>query len=182
MATSGILGSSLRSRDEQYLVKFDSTSKIWRILDTWNRELSSLEVDEELPDDHPAVRVLTEGQFIALVKEASAIGILESALQGQSGEALEELRKTIEENASLKNQLVESGKAISGVETRYNSEKETTLKQVEEISDLKDALIAKDKLLLRSESYAIKAKALDTVMKLAISEDISKIIGNPDEN
>ena len=172
-----VLGSALRSRDEQYLVKYDSTTKIWRILDTWNRELATLEVEEEVADDHPAVRILTEGQFIALVKEASAIGILESALAGQSGESLEELRKTIEENASLKIDLAESGKVISGVETRYNSEKETTVKQVEEIIKLKEELVAKDKLLLRSESYAIKAKALDTVMKLAISEDVSKIIG-----
>ena len=173
-----VIGSSLRSRDEQYLVSYDSDTRVWRILDTWNSELSTLDVEDEVPDDHSAVAILTEGQFIALIKEATATGILEAALQGASGDTLGELKEQVETNAKLKLEIEGFSKSILELETRYNSEKENSDNLNKQIEGLKTELIDREKQLLRSESYALKVKALETISKLTFSEDISKIVGD----
>jgi len=69
----------LRDRDVQYVASKDETTHTWRILNTWSDELKTLQVDDEVPDDSPAVKVLTEGEFIALIKEAARLGVLEHA-------------------------------------------------------------------------------------------------------
>ena len=80
------MGTILQGREQQYVASKDATTKTWRVLDTWSDSLRNLKVDEEVPDDSPAVTVLTEGAFIALVKEAGRIGVLENANFG-TGEA-----------------------------------------------------------------------------------------------
>ena len=74
-----VMGNMLRDRDVQYVASKDETTHTWRILNTWSDELKNLQVEDEVPDDSPAVTVLTEGEFIALVKEAARLGVLEHA-------------------------------------------------------------------------------------------------------
>ena len=69
----------LRDRDVQYVASKDEITHTWRILNTWSDALKNLQVEDEVPDDSPAVTVLTEGEFIALVKEAARLGVLEHA-------------------------------------------------------------------------------------------------------
>ncbi len=69
----------LRDRDVQYVASKDETTHTWRILNTWSDELKNLQVDDDVPDDNSAVTILTEGEFIALVKEAARLGVLENA-------------------------------------------------------------------------------------------------------
>jgi len=73
------MGNMLRDRDVQYVASKDETTHTWRILNTWSDELKNLQVEDDVPDDNPAVTVLTEGEFIALVKEAARLGVLEHA-------------------------------------------------------------------------------------------------------
>ena len=72
------IGNMLRERGEQYVANQDETGT-WRILDTWNDALKVLEPDEDVPDSSPAVTVMSEGAFLALMKEASRLGVLENA-------------------------------------------------------------------------------------------------------
>ena len=74
-----VMGNMLRDRDVQYVASKDETTNTWRILNTWSDDLKSLQVEDDVPDDSPAVTVLTEGEFIALVKEAARLGVLEHA-------------------------------------------------------------------------------------------------------
>ena len=74
-----VMGNMLRDRDVQYVASKDETTHTWRILNTWSDELKNLQVDDDVPDDNAAVTVLTEGEFIALVKEAARLGVLEHA-------------------------------------------------------------------------------------------------------
>ena len=50
----------MSTQDSQYVAKRD-TSGTWRILDTWNESLNSIEDNEDIPDTHSAVTLLTEG-------------------------------------------------------------------------------------------------------------------------
>ena len=66
----GQIGSSLRQREVQYTANRDDYG-IWRILDTWHKEMSAMTLTDELdiPDDSDAVLVIKEGQFLALMRE-----------------------------------------------------------------------------------------------------------------
>ena len=57
----------LRDRNNQYVATKDETTQAWRILDTWHEDLRMMEPDADIPDDSPAVTILTEGAFISLV-------------------------------------------------------------------------------------------------------------------
>lgn len=71
------VGSTLRQHSTQYIAKRDS-SGTWRILNAWHNDLRSFDADEdEIPDDHAAMTVLTEGAFEAVIKEATAEGVLD---------------------------------------------------------------------------------------------------------
>ena len=70
--------SLLRDREVQYIALRDETSKTWRILDTWNEALKELDMEDDIPDDNPAVSILTESAFTALIKEAARLGVLEN--------------------------------------------------------------------------------------------------------
>ena len=80
------IGNSLRERDVQYIAVKDETTRTWRILDTWHDDLKSLQPEDEIDDETEAVKILTEGEFIAIIREASRTGVLANANFG-TGEA-----------------------------------------------------------------------------------------------
>ena len=79
------IGNMLRERGEQYVANQDETGT-WRVLDTWNDALKVLEPDEDVPDSSPAVTIVKEGAFLALVKEASRLGVLANASMADNDE------------------------------------------------------------------------------------------------
>ena len=79
------IGNMLRERGEQYVANQDETGT-WRVLDTWHDALKVLEPDEDVPDSSPAVTIVKEGAFLALVKEASRLGVLANASMADNDE------------------------------------------------------------------------------------------------
>ena len=67
------IGNILSGSEQQYVAAKDDKGT-WRILDTWHEELKSMDADDDISDDSAAVVCLSEGQFIALIKEAGAQG------------------------------------------------------------------------------------------------------------
>ena len=65
------LGNILSNQEEnvRYVAKFDSVTKTWRILDQWNDAIRTMTADDDIADDNPAVTILSDGQFTALLKE-----------------------------------------------------------------------------------------------------------------
>ena len=106
-----MVGIFLKDREVQYTANKDETTNTWRILDTWHNDLMNLGPDDEVPDDSSAVTILTEGAFIALVKEASRLGVLQNANLGGSN-VDEELMEKDEEIADLKALLGTQGKKV----------------------------------------------------------------------
>ena len=106
-----MVGIFLKEREIQYTANKDETTNTWRILDTWHNDLMNLGPDDEVPDDSAAVTILTEGGFIALVKEASRLGVLQNANLGGSNSD-EELMEKDEEIADLKALLGTQGKKV----------------------------------------------------------------------
>ena len=70
-----MVGMFLKDREVQYTANRDEITNTWRILDTWHEDLKNLGPDDEIEDTSNSVTILTEGAFIALVKEAARLGI-----------------------------------------------------------------------------------------------------------
>lgn len=90
------IGNMLRERGEQYAANQDENGT-WRILDTWNDALKVLEPDEDVPDTSPAVTMMSEGAFLALMKEASRLGVLENASSPLGNEELDTQIRDLQE-------------------------------------------------------------------------------------
>lgn len=141
-----MMGNMLRDREQQYIATKDEVTQTWRILDTWHDALRSLGPDDDIPDDSEAVTILTEGAFISLVKEASRIGVLQNATT-PSGDT-----------------EAEYGDTIIALQ-----EKDDRIKQYEhEITLLKHKAD-------ESETFKIKEKALEAVLKLAAMTDVTSL-------
>ena len=72
------IGGMLDGLDQQYVANKDERGT-WRILNTWHDDVKVLDAESEIDDNSDAVTVLTEGEFIALVKEATRNGVLDNA-------------------------------------------------------------------------------------------------------
>ncbi len=102
----GEMGSLLSQREEPYVVNRDPDTRTWRILDAWNPELREMGVEDEIEDSHPAVTVITEGAFVALIKEATILGIPGMNGDGPlSGDELEEFENLRDECDALRKQI-----------------------------------------------------------------------------
>ena len=143
-----VMGNALRDRDVQYVASKDETTHTWRILNTWSDELKNLGVEDEVSDDSEAVKVLTEGEFIALIKEAARLGVLENATFG-TGEA------------ELEAVILDKDQEIQKLNETILSLKEDKSKVIRQSS--------------HTEEYELKEKAMDNILKLVSLQDVSNI-------
>jgi len=107
------IGGLLRDRDSQYVAHRDDTTGTWRILDAWDDALGEFEPDADIPDDHDAVTILSEGAYHSLLKEAARLGILSGAAHAENynlreysedlEQKIEQLEKEIKEYSSAGN-------------------------------------------------------------------------------
>tara|TARA_R110000824_G_scaffold342733_2_gene529221 strand:+ start:389 stop:826 length:438 start_codon:yes stop_codon:yes gene_type:complete len=142
-----MVGMFLKDREVQYTANRDEVTNTWRILNTWHEDLVSLGPDDEVPDNSSAVLILTEGAFIALVKEAARLGVLQNASFGGDPQEAQDLT---EENMRLQ------GKINSLEDQLFN-----TAPTVPH-SD-------------RSEGFVLKEMAMQTLLKLTSMSDIEKL-------
>ena len=101
-----MLGGVLQGREQQWVATKDETTNTWRILNTWHDSLKNMDPEEDIPDDSPAVTLVTEGAFIALFREAARLGVIENASFGNNSEEYEiELEAKDEVISKLKTEL-----------------------------------------------------------------------------
>ena len=98
------IGNMLRDRQEQYIAQKDSAGT-WRILDTWHEDLTQLDPEDEIDDSSDAVTVLSEGGFLALVREATRLGVLQNAALMENDALADQVAELKEENDKLKIQV-----------------------------------------------------------------------------
>jgi len=101
-----MVGMFLKDREVQYTANRDDVTNTWRILDTWHEDLKSLGPEDEVEDTSKSVTVITEGAFIAIVKEAARLGVLQNANFGENPELQETNDLLQAEIVSLEIQLV----------------------------------------------------------------------------
>ena len=143
-----MLGNMLQGRDQQWVATKDEVTNTWRILDTWHDSLKSMDVEDDIPDDSPAVTIVTEGAFISLFREAARLGVLENASFSSNDETYElELQ-----------------------------DRETIIRELRAQLEQKPSVIETKSTL--SESKAFKLEIADRMMKLAWLDEVSDITQN----
>jgi len=144
-----VLGNMMNQSGQQYVAIKDDKNT-WRVLDTWHADLKMLNADDDIPDDSPAVVALSEGQFIALIKEAASSGVLE--------------------NANFSSDVDTS-------ELEYELEtKDIKIKDLEEeIHNLTKEKTVVERAASRSEEFELKEKAMDNILKLVSMQDMTKL-------
>ena len=154
-----MMGNMLRERESQYIATRDEGTQTWRILDTWHDVLREMNPEDEVEDGSPAVTVVTEGGFIALVKEASRLGILQNA---SSSFGITDTR----EPEDYSNEVKEKEEELAEMRKKL-------VKYEEEISTLRISAS-------KSEGTLLKELAMETLLKLTLSSDIEKLTTRKD--
>ena len=150
-----MLGNILRGREQQYVANRDDTTSTWRILDTWHEALTQVGPDDDIEDSNPAVTILTEGAFIALVREAARLGVLQNAtFTGEEEIDTEELE-------------------IVTADLSDKSDRITELE--EENTSLKKENFELLKLTEKSEEYALKDKAMQSILQLVSMSEMANL-------
>ena len=142
------IGSMLAGAEQQYIALKDETGT-WRILDTWHDDLKNLDVEDEVPDNSDAVVVFSEGQFIALIKEAGRLGILANATFGSDGDT------------EIEADLLEKDQEIQKLHEQILQLKEETSQVVRNSS--------------HSEEYELKEQAMNSILKLVSMQDMANL-------
>ena len=119
-----MLGNMLRERDVQYTALKDAVTNTWRILDTWHEELKNFSPDDDIPDDSKAVTILTEGGFLALLREAARLGVLDNVAFSSNAEDGHE-----EELQEMRSKIVKYEKELNSVQIRNNESESFKLKE-----------------------------------------------------
>tara|TARA_Y100000593_G_C4198088_1_gene280402 strand:+ start:233 stop:673 length:441 start_codon:yes stop_codon:yes gene_type:complete len=141
------IGNMLAANEQQYVALKDE-SGTWRILNTWHEDIKNLNADSDIPDDSNAVVILSEGQFIALIKEAGRLGVLANATFGTGEAELEAI-------------ILERDKEIQELH-------EKILKLEEEKSQV-------IRSTSHTEDYELKEKAMENILKLVSMQDMSNL-------
>jgi septal ring factor EnvC (AmiA/AmiB activator) len=144
-----VIGNMLSDSGQQYVATKDDTGT-WRILNTWHEELKTMNADDDISDDSPAVVVLSEGQFISLIKEAASQGVLENVNISMDADTAE-----LEDEIDNKNQEIEKLK--------------------DQLSGLKEEKTKIEKVASHSEEFELKEKAMDNILKLVSMQDMTKL-------
>jgi len=143
-----VLGNILRERDQQYVANRDDATQTWRVLDTWHDDLTKIGPEDEIPDDSDAVTLISEGAFIAVVREASRLGVLQNATYG-TGEA---------EYESL---ILEKEQEIQKLNEQILNLEEDKSQVIRDVS--------------HSEDYELKEKAMESILKLVSMQDMTNL-------
>jgi len=157
------LGSDLSNLPTRYAVSYEAITKTWRIIDVKHPELSKvpninlMEMDTDIPDDHPAVTVINETMFWLLVSEAIKEGVLNQSVAGVSGEGRRNSDSVLAED-------------FNKVIDELAREKLENERLVKELSDTKD----KFQGLQGSEEFRLKKDIIQSLTRLALAEDINE--------
>ena len=147
-----MLGSSLRQFEKQYICSRDDKGT-WRIVDLWHKELEGVNLEDDIPDDHPAIKILTEGEFLELINEAKRLGMMQK--------------------------MEESGEFSISADA-YDSvcaERDNLRMELESPSTTNSRVVVDSE---GSESFQLANKKLDTLLKLSslgtLIEDLTKAV------
>lgn len=66
---------------ERFRIHYDNRTGVWRILDTWHSQIKNISnLNTAVPDDSPAIKILSDLELNALIAYLDKIGWLDQIL------------------------------------------------------------------------------------------------------
>lgn len=152
---------------DKYQITFNKITGTWRILDIQNESIKKIQnfdlegVDIDIPDDSPAVTILTDAMFSKLIATAIKEGVLDESVVGLGKGSSSDNKLEIE---SLKHD-------IENYQEMYN-EQTIKMRDLEKYNNTLREEIQKNS---GTESYKLKSQIINTLSKLAVAENINEI-------
>lgn len=87
---------------ERYVVKRDVSMDIWRIFDAHHPSVSNIvDINLELGDDSPAIKIITGGEAAALISEMKREGIFENLVKEPKQIVYEKNKRLTKEDIAI---------------------------------------------------------------------------------
>lgn len=150
-----MVSSIIRQVGKRYAANYDKKGKFWRIIDLSHEDISGMDFESDIPDSHPAVTILPEMAFIALVDEARALGFIKTTVLGNVPQ--------VDGDA----EILDSGAALRDLEVVAKQRDELKLRLSEVERELERV-----KNTPKSESFLLKEKVIEANLRLAGMLDI----------
>lgn len=130
------VGKTLQQAEKRFAAKRDARTGAWRIIDLWHPDLESRELTDDIPDDSPAMTILSEEAFNTIFSEAERLNLLPKLASSQGFD---------EERERYETQLEDLGK--------LNDELNEKLARVKDAPQL-------------TEKYRLKKDSIDAILKV----------------
>jgi len=74
---------------ERFRCKYDALNDRWLVLDMWHPQIKNLpKLDESIPEDSPALKIITGTEMSALLGEMQKIGYLDKIIKVPAKESI----------------------------------------------------------------------------------------------
>jgi len=140
---------SNQEKENQYSAKWDESVRCFRILDLYSSDIKLMTGDDTVSDDSPAVTIISDGMWQALLTEATAQGRIPN-LSNQNIDIQEfedELENAYQQIENLTEELKKSDKKSTDIENKSQ----------------------------HSEGFDFNIKAMDSILKLAGIQNVSEL-------
>ena len=150
---------------EPYIANRDP-SGTWRILETGHPDVlrGTLDFEDDVPDDHPALKLVKEGEYLAIIKEASRLGMLLD-YGGYNPESEEKLYALEEETAEQQRVIAEFQQQIADLQLELRQANDAA-------SDLKKRIEVAQSKPNYSEKFELKKLAIDGILRLTALQEL----------
>lgn len=172
------IGEGLRHMEKRYRVSYNKTTGTWRLLDTWHESMTKVvDWNSDIPDDCPALVIITDEGFTTLAMEAARLGILGKAVMPKEADpdivaGIEAMKEDYHQLQEKYNKVVNENQLITAEVKGIGSE---LLDMQRENIELKSELAKAKQTPPMSERFALKMKVVQGLMQLAGMEDIRNL-------
>jgi len=107
------IGADLGNLPDRYAVEYDELMKAFKILDLKHPDLVKVgSLDEDIPDTHPAITVISEQMFSKMVESAIKLGLLNESVAGLRGKDTSEQMELLKDTIRLQETEIDELKKV----------------------------------------------------------------------
>jgi len=174
------LGEGMRHMEKRFRATYNKQTGTWRLLDSWHDAMQKItDWNAEIPDDNPAIVLITDEGFTTLAMEAARLGILGKAVMPKDvdPEIVAGIEAIKTEYHALQQKYEDLVKENKIVVAEAHGAGSMLIDMQRENAALKGEVAKAKQTPPMTERFALKMKVVQGLMQLAGMEDIRNIDG-----
>ena len=174
------LGEGMRHMEKRFRATYNKQTGTWRLLDSWHDAMQKItDWNAEIPDDCPAIVLITDEGFTTLAMEAARLGILGKAVMPK--EVDPEIISGVEGIKAEYHELQQKYEDLQKEKVLLVAEMQGVGNQLLDLQRENVGLIAEvtraKQVPPMSDQYTLKSQIVQGLVKLAGMESIKNIDG-----